>query len=124
MWYREDVARSWMDSEPPRMMRRSTKNVSGITVAFWVGFALDVHFHNNDQASFEVFCRRLRTFRSSVVLRHAPVAPDEILVNVGVRTDPSSIALSSGCLIVRPDWLHVLRSVLTAVVCHLKRVYD
>jgi hypothetical protein len=124
MWYREDVACSWMDSEPPRMMRRSTKNVSGITVAFLAGFALDVHFHNNDQASFEVFCRRLRSFRLSVVFRHAPIALDEILVNVGVRTNPTSIALSSACLIVRPNWLHVLRSILTAVVCHLKRVYD
>jgi hypothetical protein len=99
-WYREKGQEGF---ETPRMMRRSTMNASGITVAFDLGTALDVHFHDdNDREAFQGFLRRMDRLQRPMLLRHAPLASDEIVVNVGVRVWPSlsSMGPSTACLLV------------------------
>jgi hypothetical protein len=99
--YREPVRASFLGFEIPRIMRRSTANASGITVAFFAGIALDIHFHDNDQEGFEVFLRRLEGVNSSTVLRHAPIVTDERLVNIGARVPHQSpTTVSTACILV------------------------
>jgi hypothetical protein len=98
-WYREKDSKVF---ETPRTMRRSTTNASGITVAFDLGTTTDVHFRDNDQEPLQIFLARMRYLDRPILLRHAPLAQDEIVVNVGVRVWPflDSLGLSTACLLV------------------------
>jgi hypothetical protein len=100
-WYHEKVTPSHAGFAIPRMIRRSTTNASGITIAFYAGTSLDIYFHDNDQERFEVFLRRAEAVPRSTVLRYAPLAPNEKLINVGVRARPGQLGISTACLQVK-----------------------
>jgi hypothetical protein len=100
-WYHEKVTPSHAGFAIPRMIRRSTTNASGITIAFYAGTSLDIYFHDNDQERFEVFLRRAEAVPRSTVLRYAPLAPNEKLINIGVRARPGQLGISTACLQVK-----------------------
>lgn len=100
-WFAESPSNKGLASGPQRMMRRTAgQKVTAITVAFFGGATVDVHFHRGNIAETQAFYRSLGRFVPAVILRYAELRPTEHLINVGVRVRRVKLGSSSACLMV------------------------
>jgi hypothetical protein len=80
--------------------KNASQQITAITVAFFGGATVDVHFHRGSIAEAKAFYKSLDRFGSAMTLRHAELRPTERLINVGVRGRRAKFGRSSACLMV------------------------